>query len=895
MKKICTVFWAVCMVITLCSCKEKEQIDAVLPAVEKTMPIEQKTADKAEENSVERQEKIPSQTELLQVKKESTTRYEWDEQAAVLLVRGKNSWVTLEQESAAQYPELAEVLEQTAGMQKKALEEEFDNFVSSAREENPDEVEAYVSEAQQYVRRADSNVFSVLTDSLTSIPQMYRFRAFHGTNYDTKTGRELDIHDVIADMEKVPELVEEELTSQMWTGDFSNDSALEDYFAQRSEEDLNWTLDYNGVTFWFNPGDIAPAGLGNQMATLTFAEHPELFASEYMTVPESYYTAMPLHTSYFEDGEEWIVSGHYLEEELWYSSVGIYTANDSLEEEEYYSYGIYPYYVTDADGFEYLYLFCAQDEAQNPLMSLQHFWLKDGQIIKLDEEDEMFYDPENCLYQRLVTGSMPEPEQTKMVFPYAVPFEISIATHELEEWDEENRVCYVSWQSFKLGEEDALKYSGLAQKLDQMRMDAAVYAQEDMEYLLNSRADIPDNMDDAEGLFNQARYYVQRADDRILSALDDRAILAGGDIHSFYWASGVNLDPHTGEALTLEDVLTDTSQLPRLLADKLMEKYPDEINSDPAPHFEVYDSESYSWTLGYQGITFYFTPYEVASYAAGMLTVSIGFEEMPDLFNEYYNCIPAAGYSMAIPMEKTLDLCLEGGSQQKDSLTVAYEYDMYGSYKMMTVTVNDETFTEEIVYAYDFEPYLVCVGRPGAEKYYLYVISVTDNDYHMLNVYDLNGEDVFCAADLYNIQFMNEWVEGLEEYGTRYTKVFNTPDRFMMMTGMDLLGTLQAVRYYETDHATGIPEPQTDFFWIVDSPEWVSLIPLEGFDIVEGVWREIPAGSTFTMLRTDGETYMEMQADDGNVYKLNTNRTGWPWTVNGIAEEECFEGILYAG
>ena len=70
------------------------------------------------------------------------------------------------------------------------------------------------------------------------------------------------------------------------------------------------------------------------------------------------------------------------------------------------------------------------------------------------------------------------------MFPYAVPFEISIATHELEEWDEENRVCYVSWQSFKLGEEDALKYSGLAQKLDQMRMDAAVYAQEDMEYLL---------------------------------------------------------------------------------------------------------------------------------------------------------------------------------------------------------------------------------------------------------------------------------------------------------------------------------------------------------------------------------------------------------------------------
>ena len=209
--------------------------------------------------------------------------------------------------------------------------------------------------------------------------------------------------------------------------------------------------------------------------------------------------------------------------------------------------------------------------------------------------------------------------------------------------------------------------------------------------------------------------------------------------------------------------------------------------------------------------------------------------------------------------------------------------------------VNDEFFVEEVVSAYEFEPYLVCVGEPGWEKYYLYVASVTDNDYHMLHVYDLNGDSIACAADLYNIRMEGEWVEGLEEYGTWYGEIFNTPAEFGMYTGMDLLGTLQAFRMYQVDFSTGVPQPMTDFFWIENSPEWVSRVPLEGFEIIGQVWREIPAGSIFTMLRTDGETYMEMQTEDGKVYKLNTNRNVWPWTVNGIPEEECFEGIMYAG
>ena len=89
---------------------------------------------------------------------------------------------------------MAQVLDQIATMQENAMLDEFDNLLSIAREElseNRDVFETNVSTLDVLVRRADSLVISLLSDSYSHYGQIENYRVFHGSNYDTQSGREL--------------------------------------------------------------------------------------------------------------------------------------------------------------------------------------------------------------------------------------------------------------------------------------------------------------------------------------------------------------------------------------------------------------------------------------------------------------------------------------------------------------------------------------------------------------------------------------------------------------------------------------------------------------------------------------------------------------------------------
>lgn len=59
----------------------------------------------------------------------------------------------------------------------------------------------------------------------------------------------------------------------------------------------------------------------------------------------------------------------------------------------------------------------------------------------------------------------------------------------------------------------------------------------------------------------------------------------------------------------------------------------------------------------------------------------------------------------------------------------------------------------------------------------------------------------------------------------------------------------------------------------------------------------LPAGTHFTILGTDGETYVRMELDDGRQCRLHVEpkADGWGHTLDGVDENECFEFIPYAG
>ena len=296
---------------------------------------------------------------------------EWDDET--LLAVSEYWCVTMSEEAGMENPALAEVLEQNFNMAARSMEDEYDNLLATAKDElkllGANSFVTKSSALDMQIRRADSVAVSVLSDS-SLVYGRINGRYLNGTTYDTATGKALLLTDVITDMSKIPAIVKEELQSHTWTGDLYSDTAVEDYFRDTPADGIRWTLDYNGVTFYFADGDLADLGAGHLAATVTFAEHPALFNEKYMAVPDAYMVELPLAAAFYADldgdgrSEELTVSPVSDAEGISYEAVEIFTDTDAqyfrteLQANAYHITGGYhPYYVKTANDKHYLYLF----------------------------------------------------------------------------------------------------------------------------------------------------------------------------------------------------------------------------------------------------------------------------------------------------------------------------------------------------------------------------------------------------------------------------------------------------------------------------------------------------------------------------------------------------------
>lgn len=331
---------------------------------------------------------ISEEITVLSLNKEYISHYEWYEDYPEMLVRSEYTDVTVDKSMEKEYPLLAKALLETSNMRKRTMEDEKDNFIVDAKEDflnNSESFSTYVSTLDVQVRRADSIAVSILEDYATE-----SFRSFSSLNYDTESGNSLALSDVVTDITKLPAIVEKEVASRMWQGDFDGETAIPDYFKNTPEADITWIIDYNGITFYFNPGNIAPTNFGIQTVTVTFAEYPDLFNKKYTAVPDAYIVSVPLTSSFFTDltddgrAEELIVSGNYDPDGRYYYTLGIYSENSNYEV-DWFAYDLNPYYVKTADGDSFLYVFSDGSEAEDRQMTLIVFSLKNGEIKQVSE------------------------------------------------------------------------------------------------------------------------------------------------------------------------------------------------------------------------------------------------------------------------------------------------------------------------------------------------------------------------------------------------------------------------------------------------------------------------------------------------------------------------------
>lgn len=137
---------------------------------------------------------------------------------------------------------------------------------------------------------------------------------------------------------------------------------------------------------------------------------------------------------------------------------------------------------------------------------------------------------------------------------------------------------------------------------------------------------------------------MRRADTFAVSFLQGKYIFTGGP-HGNYDYHGVNLSTRTGRKIEFSDVFADTEKLSDVIIERLKERHPEDLYPDFEKTIREFAAKNeFNWTLDPRGVTFYFNTYEVAPYACGLLTVSILFDEYPELFHPAY-CQTAPAYA----------------------------------------------------------------------------------------------------------------------------------------------------------------------------------------------------------------------------------------------------------
>lgn len=391
-----------------------------------------------------------------------------------------------------------------------------------------------------------------------------------------------------------------------------------------------------------------------------------------------------------------------------------------------------------------------------------------------------------------------------------------------------------------------------------------------------------------------------RADSSVVSILVTTYVNQGG-AHPSTTYTTYNYDPQAGMTFELDEIIQDDQydSLATTIATSLANTYDHnlfncymELESAATDGAEIdndafiaalaedvqamIDEGTLAYTIGQTGITFYFEPYALAVYAAGSQVITINYADAPDLVWEGYTHAPARYISAITPGSNYM----ENADGRLVSLTVdAISEGEYSFAYDLTIRLDGEALTDTLP-SYAVNSYLIHVDG----RNYLYVEAVQENDWETTYVYDLNGSAPTA-------------VESLERWFA--TSSPSDPDNMELETITHLFSTNVIHRSYRVGD-DGMPVAQTDYdlvgYTVSQTITTLQDITAPVRDTYEGASTEetISAGTTLTPYATDGESWIDLQLEDGRYVRLEVTND-WPQTYQGTDVQELFDGLIYAG
>lgn len=435
-----------------------------------------------------------------------------------------------------------------------------------------------------------------------------------------------------------------------------------------------------------------------------------------------------------------------------------------------------------------------------------------------------------------------------------------------------------------------------------------------MEQACDSRRDAMEGrisgcLDESEALFEENgwnfgycsyayRAFVRRADSSVVSVLYEERYEDGLRSERTYMSD--NFNSVTGERMEIEEVIQVPGLLVGCINDKLSQSGTDALldrNINIAAFLNEPDNEDIAWTVDHEGLTFYFNRGGEFGYIAETIeSIVLPFDEYVQLGFLYGSGM--AEYAVSFPSEYPFYAEIDGTMTQfYVDFTVAGEEGLDNMAVKIGQTDKYYRFSE--LY-FDRRPVYVRTG----EGSFLYVFGFGEYDEDCLFIYKLTSGGVEKVGEAFVTECMWSFDSddtALGYYDYYITTPITDPQNMIFSEYFDMLGTMVGSRsYYADDNCMPV---SYDCFWFYDAKELglkaditLTEVDYDGNELGEA---EISAGTMLTLLRSDGESWVDFYANDGSIlraYVVIDWEQGEP-TINGVSIYDLFNAyeIIFAG
>ena len=225
----------------------------------------------------------------------------------------------------------------------------------------------------------------------------------------------------------------------------------------------------------------------------------------------------------------------------------------------------------------------------------------------------------------------------------ATGYQVTVVNHPISSSQDGKVLCTGSYPEIVLSDECKEKYPKLSENINNYNEtnsfgstnNISEYASWAMEDDYNT-----------EGYYDSKSADIVRFDDKLFTVFEISSSFTGG-AHPNHYSYSTNYDPATGEILRLDQVLDDSSLLSDGIRTELEKAYPgimEEVDSfyfqeegqDPDQFVQKLKDDTYTWTIDEKGLNIFFSPYEIASYAAGDLDITLSAKDYPNLVKADY-------------------------------------------------------------------------------------------------------------------------------------------------------------------------------------------------------------------------------------------------------------------